>query len=87
LAAASISLARRKGFERGPTGEGRVELTGPLPAKRTSRVDTRPRFAFRAKEGRGIQMEMLVGEQEQHRVGLPLDPAGKRSLVRSIGSR
>lgn len=32
-------------------------------------------------------MEILVGVQEQDRVALLVDPAGRRNLVRSIRSR
>jgi hypothetical protein len=34
----------------------------------------------------GIQMEMLVGEQEQDRSALLLDPAGRRSLINPFRS-
>ena len=37
--------------------------------------------AFRAKEGCGTQMELLVGEQKQDGVALVLDPARRRSLI------
>ena len=40
---------------------------------------------FRAKEGRGIEMEMLVREQNQDGVALLLDPAGRRSLISPFG--
>jgi hypothetical protein len=71
---------RRYGRPRRPPSRRRSEVFG-----RRSAHATGPAFRADLRSARsraaGIQMEMLVGEQEQDGVAPLLDPAGRRSLI------